>query len=301
VDVNELLTDVTTMLRPMLPSIITMRLAVDSEVPQIMCDRVMMQQMLLNLCINARDAMQGHGHIQLHAVFRQNQSLTCSSCHSNVSGDFVELGIEDSGEGISPDVVKRIFDPFMTTKAPGKGTGMGLAMVHGIVHDHGGHVTVESAPGKTIFRVFLTAAEQVDEVADDESLKVEKVNRHDGSNILVVDDEIGIAEYIRELLGSVGYQVTIEQDSETALAMFKKDPMRFDMVVTDQTMPKMTGSEMAQAMLSERPGVPILLCTGYSEAINEKQARELGIRAFCYKPVDSKTLLSVVEEETSHA
>lgn len=299
---NEQLDDTVKMLRPMLPSSTELRLEIDDNVPAIMGDTVQLQQMLTNLCINARDAMMGQGYLTLKLGLMKNVSMVCNSCHESVTGDFVVVSVQDSGHGIPAEVLDRIFEPFVTTKAMGKGTGMGLAMVHGIVHEHGGHITVQSSiETGTTFQVLFPFLESASITTSPEAATYHPAPTHEAGkyHILVVDDEPSVMQMIREVLAHQGYQVTGVTESHAALTLFSKDPEQFDMVVTDQTMPGITGAEMAQTMLILKPNLPIILCTGYSEHIDEKGSQMMGISTFLHKPLDQVRFLSLVEQHLS--
>jgi PAS domain S-box-containing protein len=286
------------MLASTLPSSIEIDLQLGGDELTVMTSPVQLHQLIVNLCINARDAMDGKGHITI-GLARVNDVVTeCCSCHERVVGDYIQLFVRDTGSGIQPEQLGRIFDPFYTTKEVGKGSGMGLSMVHGIMHDHGGHIVVETASGKgtTFTLLFPVMDVQVDIV------NVENVDANTPSgqtldgNILIVDDEPSVGHFIGELLKSNGCQVTVETDSQSALSRFKQNPDAFDLVVTDQTMPGMTGAELAQAMIAIRPELPVILCTGYSDHIDEAKAKSLGIKAYVNKPIATDKFLRLVRE-----
>lgn len=207
-------------------------------------------------------------------------------------GHYVEIAVRDTGCGISHSAVERIFDPFFTTKVPGEGTGMGLAVVHGIVRSHGGVVRVESEEGKgSIFRVYLPGIEGE---GAEEVLRPEPVLQGERfGQILFVDDEEPILKLGKQMLEYLGYSVTTRVSSLEALETFRSQPAHYDLIITDQTMPKMTGAELAREILFIRPGIPIILCTGYSEAINQEGARAIGIREFVAKPFVMSELAGV--------
>jgi two-component system, cell cycle sensor histidine kinase and response regulator CckA len=200
--------------------------------------------------------------------------------------------VSDTGKGMSQEIRERIFEPYFTTKNAGEGTGLGLSVVYGIVKESGGTISVESEAGKgTTFSVFLPAAQK--------SESVQATGRQSRlpwgkERVLFVDDEPSIADLGRKGLERFGYDVTIRQSSPEALELFRNDPQRFDLVVTDMTMPQMTGDELAKKILSIRPDIPIVLCTGYSKRISDSKAKEIGIRAFVVKPLTQHELASVV-------
>jgi CheY-like chemotaxis protein len=208
--------------------------------------------------------------------------------------------VRDNGPGIAPEIVERMFEPFFSTKEVGKGSGMGLSTVHGIVHEHGGHILVETRPGAgATFRVLFQPMSQAEgksgTEATESSTSAAEVRQLNG-RVLVVDDEPAVGEFMGELLESWGLEVTVKPNGAEAEAMFAQDPLRFDLVVTDQTMPKMTGIELTQRLLARRPGLPVILYTGYTERLTEEQTRRAGIRALVTKPVDIAAFFGLVRD-----
>jgi CheY-like chemotaxis protein len=196
-------------------------------------------------------------------------------------GPYVCLSVSDTGDGIDPWVVDRIFDPYFTTKAIGEGTGLGLSVVQGIVRTYGGTIKVHSVKGEgTTFEIFFKGMEKQ---APSKTETIEALPAG-AERILLVDDEQILAELGKELLESVGYSVVTETNSLQAMETFRADPDGFDLVITDMTMPGLRGEELARQIIALRPGMPIILCTGYSDLIDEKRAREIGIREFVMKP-----------------
>ena len=291
------------MMRSTIPSSIDMTVDVGNESFTVLGDPTMLHQVILNLCINARDAMDGKGRIAIGLHRADNVDAVCRSCHGVVAGAFVEVSVEDSSSGISPTIMNRIFDPFFTTKDTGKGSGMGLSMVHGIVHEHGGHVLVRSTPGEgSTFRVLLPMgpSEATSTGIGPARQPADAPESHTSSrHVLVVDDEESVANFVGDLLGGYGYAVTVMSSSQQAMERFKQTPAAFDLVVTDQTMPGLTGVEMAQAMLAVRPELPIVLCTGHSDRVDAEYALALGIRAYLTKPFTMAALLRKLDEVLS--
>lgn len=287
------------LLQSTLPASIELTTWTEGNAPPVMIDPVQLHQLVINLCINARDALGGRGHIDIRVQRRPAVDAECASCHAQIQGDFVELVVKDDGKGIEPDVRLRMFDPFFSIKEHARGSGMGLSIVHGIVHELGGHIGVESAPGQgSSFRLLFPAlhvvpGDTVHESLPDNLFAGECGNGH---GILVVDDEASVAGFLGELLESRGYCVQVVNDSDTALQRFRDDPGAFDLVVMDQTMPGMTGMELAGALLDMRPALPIILCTGYSEEVDEARARARGIRGYLTKPLSVRALLETVRE-----
>lgn len=283
------------MLRPVIPASIDLVTEIETDLPAIVIDPVITQQMLLNLCINGRDAMKGNGKLTIAVKLETISEQVCDSCHKVFSGDYIQFAVSDTGPGIDSELISSIFEPFMTTKEIGKGTGMGLSMVHGITHKHLGHIRVNSMQGKTTFKIYLPVGNAVDEVyidnINDSSILDDDNGEH---HIMVVDDEIIIAELLDEILSSHGYRVTVKDNGQDALKAFTNKPDDYDMLITDQTMPRMTGKDLAIKMLDLKPNLPIIMCTGYSEHINEEDAKNIGIRAFLKKPVNTNDLLKLI-------
>ncbi|MCL4802070.1 MAG: PAS domain S-box protein, partial [Burkholderiales bacterium] len=252
------------LLRSTLPASIELETDLPRDVPPVMLDPVQIEQVLLNLCINARDAMGGVGQIKVGVSLVEAPEATCASCRQQVSGRLVELAIEDTGPGIAPDVLERMFEPFFTTKDVGRGSGMGLAMVHGIVHDHGGHIVVDSAPGRgAVFRLRFAPADAAASrgarrAAPDADAAMRRRPRLSG-RVLVVDDEQMVGEFMAELLGNWGLEVTVKRNPVEAESWLARDPQCVDLVLTDQTMPKLTGLELAGRLTLMRPDLPVIL------------------------------------------
>jgi CheY-like chemotaxis protein len=210
-------------------------------------------------------------------------------------GSYILLSVTDTGVGISKEIIERIFDPYFTTKAVGKGSGMGLAVVHGIVHSHGGLATVESTLGQgTTFKLYFPKIESEDDVQD----KNEDADPLPVCNerIIVVDDEDSIVRLTQSRLESLGYQVTARISSSEVLDLFRSNPNAYDLVITDQTMPRMTGEQLAKELIKIQPSISIVMCTGYSSRIDADKASSIGIRAFIMKPVDREKLAKIVRK-----
>jgi CheY-like chemotaxis protein len=279
------------LLRPTLPSTIELQLEL-GETAAVKVDRVQAEQVLLNLCINARDAMGGQGSIVL-SLSESLRKGVCTACRQRFSGRYVELGVRDSGPGIRPEVVDRMFEPFYSTKDVGKGSGMGLSMVHGIVHEHGGHVLVETAPGRGAqFQVLFPVAGG--RVAPEERKSGTRKRPKLSGSVLVVDDEQMILEFMGDLLAGWGLEVTLKAGGIEAKHAFAAEPQRYDLVLTDNTMPRITGLELARQIRAIRPGTPVILYTGYGEDIAEAELAVAGVRALAKKPVEPADLLALL-------
>jgi CheY-like chemotaxis protein len=207
-------------------------------------------------------------------------------------GKHIELVVKDTGCGMEPQVMERIFEPYYTTKEQGKGTGLGLSVIHGIVKNHGGDITVTSQPGKgSSFKVYLPVIDEIEE----EIQSAEPATEINGNErILLIDDEQQIIDIERQILERLGYKVTSKTDSQEALEEFATQPDRFDLVITDMTMPKMTGDQLARRMMEIKPQIPVILCTGFNEAITEEKALAMGIDKFVMKPVVKDELATTI-------
>jgi two-component system cell cycle sensor histidine kinase/response regulator CckA len=285
-------------LHPTLPAPLELGVSVAPDLPAVRVDPLQVEQVLLNLVLNARDACEGTGTVEVGLRPARADGLACSGCRGSVDGDWVELVVTDSGPGIPPAVIERIFEPFFSTKESGKGTGMGLAIVHGIVHEHGGHVLVDEAPGGGArFRVLWPA---LPEGSLDEAIEAPGTAVQRGmwpserpaltGGILVVDDETTVGEFMRELLETWGLQADCVSSGQTALDLVVAAPDRFDAVITDQSMPRMSGLRLAQALHAVRPGLPVILYTGYAEGLARSELEAAGIRKVLAKPVDPGAL-----------
>ncbi|MFO1317850.1 MAG: PAS domain S-box protein [Burkholderiales bacterium] len=278
-----------TLLRSTLPATIDVERDLRDDVPPVLADPVQLEQVLLNLCINARDAIAGTGAIRVTLRHVRERGAQCASCRHAVEGAYAELAVGDSGAGIPPAVADRMFEPFFTTKEVGKGSGMGLATVHGIVHDHHGHVVVESTPGQgSCFRVLLPVLDAGEAVAgpDGDAAAANASPRRLAGRVLVVDDEPMIADYLRELLTTWGLDVTVKLHPHDAVAWFMEDPQRVDAVITDQAMPRQSGLELARALTMQRPELPVLLHTGFAEDLKADDLARCGVVDVLCKPIE---------------
>ena len=288
------------LLRASLPSTIEIRQQIDSH-SAALADPTQIHQVLMNLCTNADHAMRDTGGTLTVALSDVIIDSASEARKLGIeAGNYICLRIEDSGHGMPENILKRIFDPFFTTKDVDKGTGMGLAVVHGIVKSHGGAITVQSEPGRgTAFEVFLPAIQSRVEPAVDGG----SATAFGRERILFVDDEKTLADLGRQMLERLGYSVECRTSSIEALELFKARPDQFDLVITDMTMPNITGDRLALQLMELRTDIPVILCTGYSECITEKRAKEIGIREFILKPLVmaklAETVRSVLDQETA--
>ncbi|MGZ3598016.1 MAG: hybrid sensor histidine kinase/response regulator [Syntrophales bacterium] len=289
------------LLRSSLPSTIEIRqdIAIPPEKGVILADPTQIHQVLMNLCTNAAHAMRDKGGILSVSLASVEAATYLVSRYPDLKpGPYVRLTVGDTGHGVDPSILERIFDPYFTTKGPGEGTGMGLAVVQGIVKRHGGMITVQSEIGKgTSFHLLFPRIEQ--EIAQE--AMVAEVLPRGRERILFVDDEKSLVDLGKGMLESLGYSVTIKTNSLEALETFRAQPDAFDLIITDVTMPGMTGIELAKELMAIRSDIPIILCTGFSELIDEKHAKEMGIREFVMKPFvigkHAKAIRRVLEEK----
>jgi PAS domain S-box-containing protein len=288
---SALIADATRLLRPTLPATIELDTSLAPDLPGALLDTVQFEQVLLNLCINARDAMQGAGRIALAARLAEHRGAHCASCRERIDGRFLEISVRDSGPGIAPEVLERMFDPFFSTKEVGKGSGMGLAMVHGIVHRHGGHVLVDTAAGAgATFRVLVPPAAKAVTAGGRAATPSRKSEAPLAGRVLLAEDEPSIRELLEELLRDWGLQVRACADGAAAQDAFAQDPLGFDLVLTDQTMPRMTGIQLAALVTRLRPGLPVILCTGYGEDLGARELDAAGVRTLAKKPIEPAEL-----------
>lgn len=294
-DLSTIVNDAIRFLRPMIPTTVEVMTVASTDDLPIQADATQLQQVLINICNNAVHAMNEKGLLHINLDEEELTSQKFPQISESQSGRYAKLSITDTGEGMDNQTLKRIFDPFFTTKGVGVGTGMGLSVVHGIVEQHGGIILVDSTPGKgstfTLYFPITSNDEVAEEVKDEEALPTGT------ERVLFVDDEPFVADSCGSLLEDpLGYKVTVMTDSIEALDLFKAHSQDFDLVITDQTMPKMSGVELAKELLSIRPELPVILCSGYSAQVSEDVAKEVGISAFCLKPLMMKQLALVVRE-----
>jgi CheY-like chemotaxis protein len=275
------------LLRSSIPTSIEIRLKISKDVDTIMADPTQINQILINLCTNADHAMPDGGIIE---IILNNIELDEANTarHSDLHpGRYVNLTVTDTGHGISQEVVDRIFDPYFTTKEMGKGTGMGLSVVHGIVKKHNGAITVKSEPGKgTSFSIFFPAVEENEVIESEPTEKLPTGNE----KILFIDDEPSIVKMTRQMLERFGYKVETKMSSIEALELFRSKPDQFDLIITDMTMPSMTGDKLVKEILNIRPDIPTIICTGFSDKIDAEKATEIGAAEYVEKPVDKRNL-----------
>ncbi|MGA1840947.1 MAG: PAS domain S-box protein [bacterium] len=294
VQINSIVDEALRFIRASIPSTIEIRQDIDTKSGSVLANPTQIQQIIINLCSNAYYAMRESGgilEIKLGAVQIGPDSRV--ECQDLKDGTYIRLTIKDTGHGIEKSDLERIFDPFFTTKPPGEGTGMGLSTVHGIVRAHGGSITVSSEIGKgTTFNIYLP---RLSKDAPTKEAKPE-LTSEGREHILLVDDEESIIYAGKIVLERLGYKVTALKSSSEALEIFHKNPGDFDLVITDQTMPAMTGAELASKLMLIRPTIPVILTTGYSELITREKAKKLGIRDYIMKPFLARDLAKAIRK-----
>ncbi len=273
------------------PSNIEIKLNIDENSGTIMADSTQLYQVGLSLCLNAAHAMEENGgrlKIGLEPVVLDIEDVKQNSCLK--PGAYMKLTVSDNGTGIDPKIIDRIFDPFFTTKGVGKGSGMGLAVVHGIVKSYGGAISVSSKPGEgTTFTVFLPkVAEKTEEQ------KSYDVMPAGTESILLVDDEEHLAFPMKIILERLGYTVTAMTNSLKTLELFKKDPQKYDLIISDLTMPHLPGDKLASEIMAIRPDIPVIIISGHTDAVAAERLNHSGIRAFIPKPCQKQDLAKTV-------
>jgi len=272
------------LIRSSIPKNIEIRQRIGDDVDTVLGNATQINQLIINLCSNAADAMLPGGGTLTIELDNLVLDETSAGCHQSLtSGPYVKLVIADTGCGMAKETLAHIFEPYFTTKDIGKGTGIGLAVIHGIVEKHHGVISAESKPGQgTAFTVLLPTCYGL---IEDNSIEGPDLP-WGTERIIVIDDEASIMQVGRRRLERLGYRVKGTTDPRHALAIFQADPYAYDLVVTDMAMPHMTGEELAIRLIRLRPALPIILCTGFSEAISEQRAHEIGISVFLMKPVN---------------
>jgi len=291
---NEEMDDALQLMRATMPASIEFREDIAESTIPVMADKYELQQVIMNLCINAGHAMKEKGGILSVSLreIRLEPNAIDGICLK--PGYYHHLTISDTGHGIDPAILPRIFEPFFTTKAKDEGVGMGLEVVHRIVKNYGGDITVYSEPGKgTTFHIFLPGLGQEEKI---HSADAELPENGAGEQILFVDDDPSLVQLGERLLQNLGYKVEVKTRSPEAFEVFSKAPHRFDIVVSDYIMPKMTGLQLAREIKRIRADIPIIMCTGFSESINKENFKTLGIDGFLMKPILINKLAGLVRK-----
>jgi len=293
IQVKPLVKEALRMLRASIPSTVEIEQYVQSDA-LVMGDPTQIHQILMNLCTNAAHAMEDKGGLLTVSLLDAELDSDFISRHPDLKpGPHIKLTVTDTGHGISPDVMEKIFDPFFTTKEKGKGTGLGLSVVHGIVLSHGGDIYLYSEPGKgSTFEVCLPVIESRFKPKE----RAERPIPTGNERILYIDDEPVITNLGKRILESLGYGVVARNSCIEALELFKEKKDHFDIVITDMTMPHMTGEKLAEKLMQIRPDIPVILCTGFSFMIDEQKALNMGIRAFISKPMLKQEIAETIRK-----
>jgi len=298
-DIMPIVKELLKFLRSSIPTTIEIRQNISTQSATIMADPSQMHQTLINLCTNAVDAMGGNPGVLEISMTDVELGRDDTALHNDlVPGKYVKLSVKDTGVGMEPEVMERIFEPFFTTKDVGEGRGMGLAVIHGIVKHCEGSIEVHSEPGKgSTFHLFFPKIEN--ETKSGSGAFIPSVEGKE--RILFVDDDKEIANMGKEILEGYGYRVESKTSSEEALETFRDGPDKFDLVISDMIMPKMTGEELAEEIVRIRPGIPIILCTGYDEETYKERARKIGIKEVVMKPVTGHDLVNAIKKALKEA
>jgi PAS domain S-box-containing protein len=289
------------MLESTLPSTMEIRFEASNNLPMVTMDPVHVEQILMNLCINARDAMDGNGALDISV--QQVECTTpciCASCRDSLSGHYLQVSVKDNGMGITRENIDRIFEPFFSTKEVGKGSGMGLSTVHGIVHEYNGHIVVQSEPGQGAkFCVMLPveAGSGTGEVATLEEKTTIHADSSLAGEVLLVDDDETVREYMQDRLEDWGLSVTSHTNGITALTHLEQRDQAYDLCILDYTMPKMNGLTLAEKILKRWPETKVILYSGYSEHLSEEDVIAKGVRALVRKPVEVESFHTLLTEQ----
>ena len=293
IQVRHIVNEALKFLRASLPTSTEVRRNIQSDA-LVLADPTQIHQVLMNLCANADHAMREKGGVLEVKLEEVELDADFTALQPDMKpGAYLNLTVSDTGNGMPPDVLERIFDPFFTTKETGEGTGMGLSVVHGIIGSYGGAITAYSEPGQgSTFKVYLPIIETSKEahIGPEESIPI------GSERILFVDDESVLVNMGKQIFESLGYDVTTRTSSIEALELFKNQPDRFDLVITDMTMPNMTGEDLAQELIRIKPNIPIILCTGFSAKIDDQKASAVGIRALVLKPIVKREIATTVRK-----
>ena len=295
VDLGEIVQEAKHLLRALIPTSIEIKTEMQQAIFPINADPTQIQQIIMNLSTNAAHAMEEKG-IGALTIGLENVLLDSMDIpgHGNmVPGNYVILRVTDTGHGIDSSIQGKLFDPYFTTKEVGKGTGMGLSVVHGIVKSHDAAVQIQSQLGTgTTVKIFFPATDEIPQKASDIFVALPRGNE----TILIVDDEVSLVKIATSILSALGYQVKSATLSQEALDLFKADPMAIDLVITDMTMPVMTGDVLAKKLIKIRPEIPIILCTGLAREITGEQLKQMGIMRCIEKPLERSALATTVRQ-----
>ncbi len=294
VDIVEAINDVSRMLRAAIPTSIDINSEYEDDLPPVMADPVQLQQVILNLMINARDAISGNGSITLK-LSRGHQDVPCTSCTERLHGEHIVLSVTDTGHGIPEELRTKVFEMYFTTREPGKGTGFGLWLINNLIHEYDGHISLESTVGQgTTFHIHLPIAEPLQSVAPEETLAAASSL----GPIVVVDDEVSLSNFIGEVLRDSGHNVVIFNESPSALRYMETHGDEVSVMITDQAMPVMTGLELSEHVKKLYPDLPIILITAFTASKDTQRMERIGIGRFLAKPFRIDELMDAISELT---
>lgn len=296
-DIGSLVEEVLNLIRASIPSTIEINHHIKTDLDPVLADPSQIHQLLMNLCTNAYQAMENsEGRIEI-TLEPETISFDRTNIHMNMEqGRYLKLSVTDTGCGIDRDNIERIFEPYFTTKAVGEGTGLGLAMVHGIVEEHKGVILVDSQPGtgSSTFHIYLPITGK-----GEAKTEIEEAPGHvfsGNERILFVDDEKSLADLGKEMLEDYGYDVESVTNPDVALATFKENHEKFDMVITDYLMPEMAGDKLAIKILEIRPEIPIIMCTGFNKNLSSGIVKQAGIKKLITKPLELENFVKTIRE-----
>jgi PAS domain S-box-containing protein len=301
---NEIVEEAVKFLRSSIPAFIEIEVALENNPSPLLADPTQIHQVIMNICANAVHAMKEEGGVLKIELSEISYYHGGSNIHGLAPGNYQHLAVSDTGHGMTPDILERIFEPYFTSKKVGEGTGMGLAVVHGIIKSHKGEITVDSKPGKgTTFHVFLPVFAQ-EKTLDEQYEKKQQKNefatpfpgQRGSERILFVDDEQMLVKMGERMLKKLGYRVTAFSSSTGALELFRKQSDQFDLLILDMTMPQVTGLQLAKKCREIRADIPVILCTGFSENISEENFRSQGIDGFVMKPMKMDEIAAVIRD-----
>ena len=295
VDMRQSISEVSRMLRAAIPRSIEIDTAYAESLPAINIDPVQLQQIVINLLINARDAISGPGRIQLDVRPMERQQH-CASCDRLIEGEYIQLSVADSGHGIPDTVLPSIFEMFVSTREPGRGTGIGLWLIHTIVHEYQGHINVESTPGKgTTFRIFFPNSIPDIEPVNDSGL-YSVVDIPPSGKVLIIDDEVSVSNFLGEVMSSAGYDVVIYKSSPEALDYLQHHVDELSLIITDYAMPNISGLDIAEHAKLRNKALPVIVISGHASNLDLNRLDGLAIESFLPKPFRIDELLSQVRK-----
>lgn len=294
IDIREIVQEVATLMRAAIPANVKIQELSSAEIDAVVADSTQIHQLVINLCTNAAQAMSEDGGTLAIELYNMKIDDEAAAKHPDLQpGAYVKLSIRDTGQGIAQDMMDKVFDPYFTTKDVGQGTGMGLAVVHGIAKAHRAVIEIDSTVGKgTTFHVYFPASKEKPRRAE----TAEQALPTGSERILFVDDELSIVRIGVKVLTKLGYSVSSDTDPLRATARFSADPYRFDLVISDMTMPGMSGDALVKNLMETRPDIPVIICTGYSDRMSPDKAREMGIKGLLMKPIEQAELARMVRK-----